>query len=202
MPVTPLELGKDLLDRSEAMVHMSGSADHDVASVEADVLRAAWMFVGASVDTYFHERVRGALLTPPLSPSAKKFDLPLESVEELVEAFLQNRGRSRPRVRLKTVVHDMLLKETFQGSRNVERAFSLMGIKGYWAIIAGAMGDPPAEVKRRLNSQYNRRNRIAHQGDCSRQERRQHIWYDSLGHSEVETEITWTRRFLNAADLT
>ena len=199
--MTPLQLGQDLLKRAEAIAQLADHPPPGIWAVEGDLLRAAWTFIGASVDTYFHERVRGALLTPPLSPSAKKFDLPLGSVEELVEGFLSNREKSRPRVRLKTVIHDELLKETYQGSRNVEKAFALMGVKGYWATIAAAMNAPPEEVKGRLNSQYHRRNQIAHQGDYRRQERRQQIWVNSILRTDVDDEISWTRRFLDAADL-
>lgn len=104
-------------------------------------------------------------------------------------------------MRLKSIIHDALLKETFQGSTNIERAFALMGVKGYWATIANGMGDPAPDVKRRLNAQYNRRNRIVHQGDYHRQERRQRFWYDELRRISVDGEIAWTRRFLQAADL-
>lgn len=73
MPLTPLQLGLDSLDRSEELAKLAGSPPMDQWTVESDVLRAAWTFVGAAVDTYFHERVRGALLTSPMSPSATKF---------------------------------------------------------------------------------------------------------------------------------
>jgi len=201
MPLTPLNLGQDLLDRAEQLAAKAGHPPTDPWNVESDILRAAWTFVGAAVDTYFHERVRGALLTGPMSRSAEKFPVPLGSVDELIGGFLSNRLGSRPRVRLKSVIHDALLKETYQGSANIERAFALVGVTGFWATIASGMGDPVAEVKNRLNVQYNRRNRIAHQGDYHRQERRQKLWYDALRRTDVDDEIAWTRRFLLAANL-
>jgi len=201
MPLTPLQLGLDLLDRADHLAQLAGTPNTSIWSVEGDVLRASWTFVGAAVDTYFHERVRGALLNPPLSPSATKFALPLGSVDDLISGFLENRAHSRPRVRLKSLIHDALLKETFQGSRNVETAFALMGVKRFWPAISGAMSDPVPDIKSRLDAQYNRRNRIAHQGDYHRQERRQKVWYDSLGRTEVDDEVLWTRGFLQAADL-
>jgi hypothetical protein len=103
-----------------------------------------------------------------MSPSANKFSLPLGPVDELIGGLLLNRLASRPRVRLKSVIHNALLKETYQGSVNIERAFALMGVTGFWAPIATGMGDPVTEVENRLNVQYNRRNRIAHQGDYHR----------------------------------
>lgn len=151
MPLTPLQLGQDLLDRSGHLAKLAGSPPSDPWTVESDVLRAAWTFVGAAVDTYFHERVRGALLTIPLSPSAKKFGVPLGSVDELIGGFLQDRARSRPRVRLKSVIHDALLKETYQGSRNVETAFALMarqrvlGDHRRWHGRPGRRRQEPAE---------------------------------------------------------
>lgn len=201
MPLTPLKLGEDLLDRADQLAQLAGSPPNDPWTVESDVLRAAWTFVGAAVDTYFHERVRGALLSSPMSPSAQRFAVPLGPVDEMIGSFLQDRAGSRPRVRLKSVIHDALLKETYQGSTNIERVFALMGVKGYWSIIAAGMGISAAEVRDRLNAQYNWRNRIAHQGDYHRQERRRNIWYDELRRPDVDDEVAWTRRFLQAADL-
>lgn len=201
MPLTPLQLGLDLLDRADQLAQLAGTPVASSWSVQSDVLRAAWTFAGAAVDTYFHERVRGALLSVPLSASAMKFDLPLGSVEDIIDGFLKDRAHSRPRVRLKSVVHDALLKETFQGARNVEAAFALMGVKGFWSTISGGMGESVPNIKSRLNVQYNRRNRISHQGDYHRQERRQKIRYDEINRTEIDDEVLWTRKFLQAADL-
>lgn len=62
------------------------------------------------------------------------------------------------------------------------------------------MDETAPTIKRRLDDQYVRRNRIAHHGDYSRQERPQQIFYDLLNRSEVDAEMSWTRRFIGTAD--
>jgi hypothetical protein len=155
---------------------------------------------GAAIDTYFHERVRGALTARPMSSAATKYMVQLGSVEDMIDRFLASRESSRPRVILKNILHDRLLQDTFQGSRNVETAFALIGVSKPWATISQLMGETATDIKGRLDQQYNRRNRIAHQGDYSRQERPQVIYYDILERAEVDDEIAWTKRFLLAAD--
>jgi hypothetical protein len=66
--------------------------------------RSAWMFVGASIDTYLHERVRGSLLTKPMSKKARAYTVPLGPIEDMVDRMLRNRVTRRPRVDLKSIV--------------------------------------------------------------------------------------------------
>jgi hypothetical protein len=75
-----------------------------------------------------------------------------------------------------------------------------MGINGPWKSLAVSLGESVSDIEYRLNKQYARRNRIAHEGDCSRQQRRRHIWYEPIERAEVDSEIVWTRGFLSAAD--
>ena len=170
-------------------------------SVEADVLRSAWAFVGAAIDTYFHERVRRALLEPPLSNAARKYEVTVGDVEDLVEAFLKDREKTRPRVRLKNAVHKQLLTDTFQGSRNVELAFALIGSPSAWKAVARELGGTRADaVKDRLDRQYARRNNIVHEGDFKRQSRPQRLKLAAIEASVVCEEIAWTSEFLRATD--
>lgn len=151
-----IDFGEDILVRAQELASRAGNPAAGVWSVENDILRSAWTFVGASIDTYFHERVRRALIAKPMSKSARKFTLPLGDVEDMVDGFLANRAKSQPRVRLNNVIHEALLKETFQGSRNVERAFGLAGVAKPWAPLATSTGDSQDGVGR-LDRQYNRR---------------------------------------------
>lgn len=199
MAVAPIEFGNDLLRRAEALARAARSPQQ-ADSPQRDMLRSAWVMVGAAIDTYFHERVRRALLAKPMSGSASKYALELGPVEDLIDGFLRDRSSSRPRVVLMNILHDRLLTDTFQGSSNVERAFALIGARQPWVTLSNSMGDTTVNIKRRLDSQYARRNRIAHQGDYSRQERPRVIFYDLLERSEVDAEIVWTTEFLRAAD--
>jgi hypothetical protein len=200
MPISPLDFAKDLLERAEKIAANAGTPSREIWSVESDMLRSAWVLVGASIDTYFHERVRGSLVSRPMTGAAKKYALQLGPVEDLIDLFLKDRAKSRPRVALKNILHDTLLRDTFQGSTNVERAFNLLGVQKPWKKLEIEVGDTQANIKGRLDKQYNRRNRIAHQGDYRRQERPRTIFYEAIGRSDVDGEVNWTRDFLTAAD--
>lgn len=135
-----------------------------------------------------------------MSNKARKFSVPLGDVDDMIALFLENRQTSRPRTKLSNIIHEALLKETFQGTTNIEQAFALLGKTTYWASIASAMQERPEEIKARLNKQYSQRNRIAHQGDYTRQSRPQKTWYNLITRKDVDDEIAWIRRFLIAAD--
>lgn len=200
MPLSPLTAGSDLLDRAAALAAAAGTPPKNAWSVEGDMLRSAWLFTGAAIDTYFHERTRRALTERPLSTVAKKYAIAPGDVDELIDGFLANRARSRPRVVLSNIVHVALLRETFQGSANIERAFALIGVRNCWTNLASAMKSETTSIKQRLNQQYARRNRIAHEGDYSRQKRPQNIWYERIERAPVDAEVVWTRGFLAASD--
>ncbi|MBB2923760.1 hypothetical protein [Cellulomonas cellasea] len=199
MAVKPLDFALDLLDRAEELAKLAGNPPQGTSDVKMDVLRSAWVFIGASIDTYFHERIRRTMLQD-MSKSARKFEVPLGDVDDMVALFLANRKEARPRVKLGNIIHQALLKQTFQGATNVERAFGLIGQTKYWKEISVQLGEPVEDIKSRLNTQYQRRNRISHEGDYTRQSRPQQFWYYLLDRTAVDEEIAWTRRFLKAAD--
>jgi hypothetical protein len=158
------------------------------------------MFTGAAVDTYFHERIRRTLLLKPMSASARQYGVQLGPVADMVDAFLRDRSRARPRVKLGNHLHEVLLSDTFQGSRAIERAFGLLGVKRCWTHLSGEIGESAESIKDRLNRQYARRNRIAHEGDYVRKKRPRAFLYENINERQAEEEILWTRQFLTAAD--
>ena len=93
---SPLDLRNDLLERASELVKYAGKPSLTRWTVESDILRCAWMFTGAAVDTYFHERIRRALLRKPMSESARQYEIQLGPVEDMVDAFLSNRSGARP----------------------------------------------------------------------------------------------------------
>ena len=198
----PIDYGMDILDRAQGIVDLVGTAVPEPNNIDADLLRSAWAFTGASIDTYFHERVRRNILSGGLSNKGKKFVVPLAAVDSIIDDVVHNRETAtRPRVRLKEAIQDELGYSTFQGHRNVEYAFALIGVTGYWAAISTALGPTTVEkVKNRLDRQYRRRNRISHEGDLIRQQRPQKLKYCPIRRSEVQHEIDWTRDFLIASD--
>ncbi|GCD20180.1 hypothetical protein CTKZ_17420 [Cellulomonas algicola] len=199
MPIAPLDYALDLLDRAEAMAKTAGRPSASIQDTRVDILRSAWVFVGASIDTYFHERIRRNMLAN-MSKSARKFSVPLGDVDDMVALFLANRSGSRPRVKLGNIIHHALLKETFQGATNVERGLGLIGVTKYWDRLSQELGQSPTDIKERLNAQYLRRNKIAHEGDYTRHDRPQQFWYDTIDRAEVDAEIQWTRGFIRAID--
>jgi len=200
---TPLDYANDILDRSQRLVRVVSAAAPDEDSLDADLLRSAWVFIGAAVDTYFHERVRRDMLKGGLSKKGAKFEIPLADVDSILKEVIENRdANTRPRVPLKKAIQEQLGFQTFQGHRNIETAFALIGVTDYWSTISAALGPATSvqQVKNHLNRQYSQRNRISHEGDLLRQERPQKLKYNNIARIDVQREINWTRKFVAAAD--
>lgn len=200
MAVSPLDYAHDLLRRADALANMAGHQGGTGWNVDSDLLRCSWAFIGASIDTYFHNRVRRTLTSSPMTSSAQKYPVPVGEVEALIKTFLANRATSRPRPTLNRIVHESLLTDTFQGSRNVERAFNLIGISKPWSQIGRALHEQPRSVRARLDRQYHRRNTVVHEGDYPRQLRPRSLQYNAISRPEVNDEIVWTRSFVDAVD--
>ena len=200
MVISALQYAQELLDRADRLSSAAAPSPSS-DSIDADQLRSAWSFTAAAIDTYFHKRVRQELLAHPISNAArKKFELSIGDIDDLVGSFLSNRATARPRVKLKNLVDEKLATLTFQGSSNIEHAFGLMGISKYWGDISAELGEPTEEIKLRLNKQYGRRNRIAHEGDFVREQRPRAVKYQEIEQAAVADEIAWTRAFLTAVD--
>lgn len=201
---SPIDYAENILDRAQRLVDMVGTARPAPGSADADLLRSSWTFTGAAVDTYFHERIRRSILSNGLSAKGKKLEIPLGEIDSILDAVVKNRQtNTRPRVSLKRAIQEQLGFQTFQGHRNIERAFGLIGVTSYWPTISGALTPPQTvpQVKNRLDRQYRRRNQITHEGDLQRQERPRVLKHEPIARLDVQHEIDWTRSFLVAADL-
>jgi hypothetical protein len=158
--------------------------------------------IGSAIDTYFHVRVRCSAYDDGLSKSAQsKILLPLGEVDDLLAYVVANREvETRPRVRMKRLIGDAVSKRTFQGSKDVTNAFGLLGIPEPWTAVGKALGVKPDAVQRRLDSQYQLRNLIAHEGHYVREERPRALKYRAITPAEVSSNRAWVGDFLVACD--
>lgn len=200
MPVTPLQAAIDVLDRAEALLTLD--APPAPIQVREDIRRLAWAMGSASIDTFLHWRVaRVDLKAGPLAKELSSLEVNFGELVDMgradVLARQQNRV-NRPLVKARNVLHQRLLRDTFQTKRGVERALAMCGIKDIWRSISRAMGEPTNDVTDHLNALASRRNAIVHEGDIQRQSRPRAVRHQPIEAAEVAAELAWVRRFVVA----
>lgn len=123
--------------------------------------------------------------------------LPATSVMPAANAEAAN---IRPMVRVRNALHRAILKQTFQGSGNVKKALSMLGVNDCWRAIGGIVNQHPSQVTDYLDAITRRRNSIAHEGDIERQSRPQQIKRHPIGALDVSDMLSWVRAFVTAID--
>lgn len=205
MPFTSHDAARDTIARAWALLVAADATGLD-PGVAADLRRLSVVTAVAAIDVYMHglvvERVYDHDDLPGgLVSLSVTFGQLLAEADEAVSARQEGRA-SRPRVRVKRVLRDRLLRETFQSADDVSRALAMAGKSGQWDRIASAMagntrGDGKA-LRRRLDEFVQRRNAIVHEGDYERLDRPQTAKLVPLGRAVAIEAVNFFSDLINA----
>ncbi|MGP5218940.1 hypothetical protein [Arthrobacter rhombi] len=203
MTVTPLKAATDVLDRAEAMLALDASPASDL--VREDIRRLSWAMASASIDTFLHWRVaRVDLNTDTLHRELRNLDVGFGDLVRMgrgdVLARRENRN-NRPLVRVRNVLHERILRDTFQSKKGIERALNMCGIPDIWGSLAREMGETKTEIIDHVNSLANRRNAIVHEGDIQRQSKPRAIKHHPIESTDITMELAWVRKFVMALNV-
>jgi len=171
------------VDSKEAIVVLRagatlGPSDFSSEALD-DLLRSALAFGVSALDRYVHERVVkrivSALRLRDLSRNQQDLTIPAVASRRMAESAVvaQRTGRSfRPANEVRKTIQEALHKRPFQTWREVDYAFTLIGINDLRNQLQARyrVGSLQA-VQAQLNSIAARRNRIVHEGDLVRHER-------------------------------
>lgn len=170
-----------------------------------DLLRGALVLGVSALDRYVHERVvKGiiaALKEVKLSKNQEEFKIPAVIAIRISEAVARA-GREGKKVRpsneVRKKIQDVLHQRPFQSWREVEYAFSLIGINGLSGIIQNEYKlDNIEPVKNQLNKIVARRNLIAHEGDLIRHKRGGNVRPNEIGPKFVRDSFTFLDDLVN-----
>jgi hypothetical protein len=194
----------DVLDRAQALLLLDNTTGH-LTQQREDVRRAALVMGLAALDTYLHWTIRQVDLAA-MSPSLKKVKIQFGELVKSGQKSIASRKAGiadRPQTRARNVLNEHLLTLTFQSAEQVQTALSLAGVAKAFEQLAAAMvpSSTPSEVKEKLNSLSHRRNKIAHEGDLTRLLRPQRITRETIARQDVDNDLVWIRRFLDALQI-
>jgi hypothetical protein len=130
-----------------------------------ELLRAQYVMIVSALDYYIHNRVREGLLNIFYDDSKDTpgINIPLRTMKIL----LHETNRDVQKRILDAEVKNILSKDTYQSSRNIEGALGLIEIKKIWSKIAKNANYSTDDITKRLNLIVMRRNKIAHESDIN-----------------------------------
>lgn len=165
------------------------------AETRSDMRRLSVVMAVAALDTYMHRLILERAYTHDRLPKQLArldvgFDQLLEHAAATGAAARAAPHQPRPRVGVKRLLRDRLLRETFQSYEGVSRALHMAGRSREWPEIGARMSPQrsPGEIKERLNEIVNRRNQIVHEGDYARLEKPQSPKRNEMSSREAKSE--------------
>ncbi len=203
MAFSPHHAATDCIGRANAL--LAGASNAANAPVADDLRRVSIVMGVAALDTYMHRLIverayRHQTLPGRLARLDFSFQYALDQADAAGDAARAQPYNSRPRVPLKRVLRDRLLRETFQRYDDVSNALGMAGLSGNWGPIGQALVPPlqPVEIERRLNAIVDRRNQIAHEGDYSRLDRPQTARTNTITQHEAADDIAFLASLIDA----
>ena len=178
--------------------------EHEYTS---QLLRSAIVFSVAALDKYMHSVVVNRCFT---LLSSNKTDTP-ERLRELkmpvTVAFdtvneLRKNWKSRPGYIIKEKIRDELHAKTMQGSRQIDIALGLMGVKGFWKDVAAGMNGSltDKDIKTKLDKIVQRRNQITHEADILRTIRSGKVNFRKISKSDTTNAVAFIMEFVAVAN--
>jgi hypothetical protein len=128
------------------------------------------------------------------------FEVLLAQADATGAAARQPSSNPRPRVGVKRLLRDRLLRETFQNYDAVSRALGMAGRSKAWPLIGEKMMPPrqTPEIKKRLNEIVVRRHQIVHEGDYERLEKPRGPRRNGMTYSQAKSDIDFVEDVIRA----
>ncbi len=137
------------------------TSEHFETESLEELLRAALVGIVAALDRYCHDVVVSRVVVQlrrsekKVSGELRRLRVPIFAVKAAVEHARKRRGkggkrRTRPMVRIRHAVQDLLHLETYQCANDIARALSMVGIQTIYEKCEQQMRDRPPKIMRRL----------------------------------------------------
>lgn len=174
-------------------------------STRGDMRRLSVVMAVAALDTYMHRLIVERAYTHEELPRGLagldvRFEELLSQADATKAAARADPHRPRPRVGVKKLLRDRLLRDTFQNSTAVSRALAMAGRKKAWPAITEKMSPPrqATDVRERLDAIVMRRNQIVHEGDYQRLEKPRGPRRNGMTYRQARSDIDFVGEVIDA----
>jgi hypothetical protein len=199
----------DAISRARALLAGSRNTRKSPSSlaleVREDMRRQAVVMAVAALDSYLHRLVVARVydhgqLPKKLGRLSVEFELLLEQADLTAAAARSEPRNTRPRVQVKRILRERLLRMTFQSFDAVTDALNMAGKRSDWTGI-GLQFTPtvsPNQIRARLDDVVRRRNQIVHEGDYERLDRPQRKRLNSLGYLDARSMVNFISELIDS----
>lgn len=213
--MTPKQAFDQIVDRAERLVALNGELAGGLALATAmpaaqrsilndDVLRSSLVLAVSALDRYVHDRVTkgvaAAYRGPSLTREQEEFSIPVSvafTIARKAARSAQTARQTRAANIVRNQIQEMLHQRPFQSWREIEFAFSLIGITGLAGRIQAAMRLPNiAPIRSQLNEIIRTRNLIVHEGHIRRHKRGGKPILLEIEAASVNTAIAFLKQFV------
>jgi hypothetical protein len=177
-------------------------------SLVCDVLRSALVLAVSAIDRYVHDRVTKEILqayrTDDLTSAQENFKIPVSAALRIAEKAATAK-KTNKQVRAANVVrHEIqedLHKRPFQSWRDIEYAYSLLGVTGFDGKVQSALQLPNLKpLKSTFASIQRTRNLISHEGHLKRHKRGGKVVLMELDSATVSVAISTLKDVVRALE--
>jgi len=213
--MTPKAAFDNIVERAERLVAFHGEMAAGLAIVNPmtgpqrnvlndDLLRSALVLAVAALDRYVHDRVTKGIASAykkgNLNREQEEFSIPVSLAFEIATRASRAQGeqkQTRAANLVRNQVQEILHKRPFQSWREIEVAFSLIGITGLAGHIQNAahLGDI-GPYKNQLNEIVRTRNLVVHEGHIRRHKRGGKSTLLEIDSATVTGAITYIKGFV------
>lgn len=170
------------VDELLAIHHYLQSAP--VTKVTDNILRASLAIMVSAIDTSIHELIVSAIIFE-IKEDKTIFELTNVKVSALASKESDNDTRLRL---IELDLRRQFSKESFQSSRQIENSLAKIGIKKIWTKLSSTLGQPPDDIKIKLDLLVRRRNQIVHEGDLD------HLHnIREISRTDIDEALTFTK---------
>ena len=204
----PASKSIERVDTKEAVIVLRNGSELDpddfTRKAMDELLRAALVIGVSALDRYVHERVTKGIVTAlrkgPSTIQQRQFTLPAATamrIADKVRTARKSSNQVRPANEIRHAVQEEIHKRPFQGWRDIENAFALLGITKFDGQLQTAfhVGDLSA-IKRQLNGIVRRRNQIVHEGDLKVHQRGGQVNRNKIEHAFVAESLDFLTQFV------
>lgn len=132
-----------------------------VTEVTDNILRAALTMMVSAIDTSVHELIVNAIMFELIND---KSIFKIDKIKIGISVSKESDFDTRLRL-IESELRRQYAKESFQSSRQIESALATIGITKIWQRLSTPTGQPPQDIKIKLDLLVRRRNQIVHEGD-------------------------------------
>lgn len=175
----------------------------------SELLCASLVFSVSAMDRYFHDLIVKNILTVlkrnEIPRALGKFKIPLTTAEDIAQKAFDAKKENK-KAQLRTILKDKFREElhrvTFQAYDEINDAFSYLGLEVSWKKVAQQLQCQPGQIKKKLGSIIDRRNKIVHEADVVRTKRPRRTKKHEIDLNETNSDIHWIHTLVEAINNT